>query len=246
MRILAFLLFSTMQVSIARADYLSMSRWSLEGSFGIQNIEIENPNASKAVSEGYGGGLSLFYTAYEDANYHFAFRVSVDYAELENKANTSSLNEETRHLSFGPGAELRVYRFLLGLEYVQNQTTIDMSGALANTVRARFTGPKVFIGYDLPLGTAWDLRFYYVRSQGDLPSSDSGLPVDSPWAQERFLIALKYNFGRGSFERSYTSPEVYPERIRSSENSASDSSPEASRVYRPVRYSPRPSRYLGN
>lgn len=209
------------------------SSCALEGAFGYSQMEITNPDNSKAVSEGSSGLLTAQYSPAQGENYSLGLRLSFGYGEYENKASNANLNEETRMYTMGPGIELNVYRVFLGVDYNYNNITVDTSGALENKVHGNFWAPQFFAGVDIPITTAWNLRFYYVASQGDIYRGDSGLSEDSAVSRDSVWISFRYNIrhSTSSYDRSYK---------------PSDEPVDGSRVYRPSRYFSRPSRRLGD
>jgi hypothetical protein len=176
--------------------------------------------------------------------FHFALRATFGYSELDNKADTATLHESLHNTSWAPGVEFRLYSLLAGFEYQNNKSTIEMSGSSSHDLHTSFYSPRVFLGFDIPMDW-WGFRLYYTRSDGDVPHFDSGLTSDSPWKQEQILIAFRFNFRHGSSSASAVS--AYPSyNVESQPVSRGESNGENSRLYRPVRYFPRPSRNLGN
>jgi hypothetical protein len=210
----------------------------IELGFGLQNMSITNPDMTTAISQGYGGLLTSRYAFVATEKFHLAGRLSFGYAELDNKANTAVLSETTKHMDAGPGLELRVYNFVLGGDYLYNHTKIDVEGNLQGTSSATFYTPQIFLGIDIPLGE-WGLRFYYMRSSGDLPLLDTGLAADSPWSKEQFMIAIRFSPVHNSSRNPYL-------KINTDSYEPSSSSGDSTRASRPIRYAPRPSTRLGH
>lgn len=234
-----WLLLTTMSSIFAQSE----GRCALDVGFGLENMEITRPDSGTAVYDGYGGKLTGRYNLTASENFHLGARISLGYAELDNKANTANVTESLRNITGAPGLELRIRRVFLGVDYEYNKMTIDLSGNLSGRVNTSFYAPQFFAGVDIPMGW-WELRFTYSRGVGDIPRLDTGLAQDSPWKQDQFMIAIKfnprYNSSRVSSPR-YEMPSS--ERDSSYTAPATDSS---AQPYRPVRYYPRPSSHLGN
>jgi hypothetical protein len=187
--------------------------FNIELGYGITNQEITNPDSSKAVYEGYGGHAAVYYPLFQNENFSFGPNGKYFYSELKNKANTANLSEEMRYYGIAPGLEFKVYSFFMGYNFKYQWLSVDMSGAFENKVTSRFSSPEFYIGVEVPLAN-WALRAYYLRSQSDIPRQDTGLSVDSPWAEESLYIGVRYRFGKTRSSNSgYIRPDAESSEI---------------------------------
>lgn len=191
-------------IQMASAQWFDQG-WNFEVAYGISNHEITNPNSSKAVYEGYGGHALAAYPLFQNESFSFGPHLKYFYSELKNNANTSTISEDVRYYGLAPGLELKVSHFFIGYNFKYQWLAVEMSGAFNNKVSSRFSGGEAYLGVEFPW-EHWALRIYYLRSEGEIPSSNSGLSANSPWAEENVFVAIRYRFGaapkRSAFERS--------------------------------------------
>jgi hypothetical protein len=191
-----------------------------EVAFGVTNQELENPNSTKAIYKGYGGHAKAYYPLSQNESFSFGIQAKYFYSELTNEANTAQLSEDLRTYGVAPGLELKVSWFFAGYNYKFQRLSLTMSGTIQNKISSRFEASEYYAGVEIPLEN-WALRLYYLHSQGDLPSADSGLNSDSPWQEDSVFLAIRYRFSssrRSSYDRNdmESSPIVGPRLHRRS------------------------------
>ncbi len=165
-----------------------------EGSLGLPNVGIENPDGSSA----YYDGLALMGRAvapvYGIGEFWTSLVANIRYFDLKNTANTSHQKEFANQLGPGVGLRFSLGRLYLGLDYLIVRNRHYAFGGLSRELEYNSSPFSYYIGIEYPLG-ALSLGLSYAISNGSITTDSTNLNEAAPYTDTLILFTLTWDSG---------------------------------------------------
>lgn len=165
---------------------------SFDLSGGLTEMSFTNPDGSQAVSEGEVAKLGFYFPYSVEPYFDIGARLSFRFSSAENNANNSALSESTSLFGFGPGVEMRFYRFVIGGEIYFDEATFETAGTISNDVSVDYLSFHYYVGVDIPI-RPFQLRIQWQKGVGSVDSSDTGLSQDADFEETSWYIGIRYS-----------------------------------------------------
>lgn len=166
---------------------------------GQGGASIENPDQTKAHYSllAIHGKASAPLEESKD----FALNVvgGVRYLDLENNANNGVQSETANLIGPGLGTQVRLYKFVLGIEYYMMMARHHAIGKISETTKYEMSLLDLYGGITIPFQQL-SVTLSYSQSTGTVPNSKTGLSSSSPYTDQVYWLQFTYSTG-ASFNR---------------------------------------------
>ena len=165
-----------------------------EGSLGIPNVGIENPDGSSAYYDGLSLMGRIIAPVYGKNQFWVSLVANLRYMDLENTANNDNQKEFASQLGPGLGLRFNVGRIFLGLDYFVIRNRHYAFGGISKELEYNSSPMSYYIGMEFPLGSL-SLGINYAMSTGTIAVDDTKLAEAAPYTDSVAMVTLTWDSG---------------------------------------------------
>ncbi|MCB0366574.1 MAG: hypothetical protein H6624_07310 [Bdellovibrionaceae bacterium] len=165
-----------------------------EGSLGVPNVGIENPDGSSAYYDGLAMVGRVIAPVFGKDQFWVALTANLRYLDLENTANSGTQKEFASQLGPGLGLRFSVGKIFLGADYFVVQSKHYAFGGISNEIKYTSSPLSYYVGMEFSLGSL-SMGLAYIMSSGTIGVDDTGLAADSPYTDSLAMVTLSWDSG---------------------------------------------------
>lgn len=170
---------------------------SFDGSIGLPNASITNPESSHAYYSGVSASARFVAPMVELGPFEFTFDFIGKYVDLNNTANQSAQRETSNHIGLGTGLTLRLGKLYFGLDFTEMRARHFFVGNKNEYLEYEYGAPTSFVGINYSFNKVLSTKLTYSQLSTEIKSSYTGLDSNSKYKESIISLWLSYDTGMG-------------------------------------------------
>lgn len=167
---------------------------SLQGEAGLPYASIKNPDNTFAYYRGVGLQGRVFLPVIDEHLFSFNLVGSGKYLDLTNSSNNSRQKEVANLIGPGLGVNVMLWKLFAGIDYQLIYGRHYGVGAISRELNYSYGALQQYYGLQWEFG-ALMVGLSYSSIQAKIPKSQTGLSVDSDYAEQIYWIHFRYSSG---------------------------------------------------
>ena len=170
---------------------------SFEGSIGMPNSSITNPESSIAHYSGVSASARFVAPFVELGPFECTFDLIGKYVDLNNTANQSAQRETGNHIGLGTGLTMRLGKLYFGLDFTEMRARHFFVGNKNEYLEYEYGAPTTFVGFNYSFNNVLSAKLSYSQLSTEIKSSYTGLDSNSKYSENIVWLWLSYDTGMG-------------------------------------------------